>query len=233
MTLDLSSRDRCYVIAEAGTCHAHPDFAQRRRRALDYAEAAADAGADCVKFQIFAAPILSDMFCRIDGDEKRVARWVDTTMRCWDWRIVKDHAERLGIDFLASVFQHRTVEWLAELGVKATKVASRAAANFPYENATGTVLVSNGMCAHPRPQNKPAYILECESKYPSDRAWEGTHPGFSAHSPTPDLAIDAIKRGCKLVEVHFYIDPAHAGRDLPASLTLDGLRAVCAARGDA
>lgn len=233
MTLDLGARDRAYVIAEAGTCHARRDPEQCFHRALEYVNAAADAGADGVKFQMFAAPIFADFFCRIEGDDKREARWLDTALPVWKWLRVKDAAEKRGIDFLASVFQHRTVDWLNQLGVKATKVASRAAENFPYENATGDILVSNGMFKGtiPVPSHEPdIYVLQCESKYPSVIPWGGMTPGFSAHSPTPDLAIDAIKRGCKLVEVHFYIDPAHAGRDLPASLTLDGLRAVCAAR---
>ena len=230
MTLDLTSRDRCYVIAEAGTNHAHAGWAGRYARALEYAEAAARAGADAVKFQIFDEPF--DLFCRIEGDDRREARWRQTVMRTWDWLRVKDFAESLGIDFLASVFQYRTVEWLKQLNVKATKVASRAAEKFPYEDATGDILVSNGMFRGmiPVPEGHDIVVLQCESKYPSDLPWEGELPGYSCHSPTPDLAIDAIKRGCKLVEVHFYIDPSHAGRDLPASLTLDGLRKICAAR---
>ena len=145
---------------------------------------------------------------------------------------MKARADDLGIDFLASVFQHRTVGWLKNIRVKATKVASRAARNFPYEDATGDILVSNGMWEGPikAPPGRKVYRLQCESKYPSHFPWQALRPGFSAHSPTPDLAIDAIKRGCKLVECHFYIDPSQAGPDLPASLDLAGLAAVCAAR---
>ena len=220
--------ERAYIIAEGGTNHAAPSVAERYSRAIDLVEAAKNCGADAVKFQMFTPPF-DDMFCWIQGDDRRVTRWAETALDVHYWRCVKTYAEEIGIDLLFSVFQHRTVAWLKQLGVKATKVASRASANFPYKDATGTLLISTGM--PPFPYSFPNTIhLECESKYPSDRAWVGTHPGFSAHSPTPDLAIDAIKRGCKLVECHFYIDPSHAGRDLPASLTLDGLRAVCAAR---
>ena len=221
--------DRAYIIAEAGTNHAAPSVAERYSRAIDLVEAAKNCGADAVKFQMFTPPF-DDVFCWISGDDRRVTRWAETALDVHFWRCVKVYADSLDIDLLFSVFQHRTVAWLKELGVKATKVASRASANFPYDQATGTLLISTGMPPYPPAKG---ILLECESKYPSDRPWRGDYPGFSAHSPTPDLAIEAIKRGCKLIECHFFIDPAHAGRDLPASLTLDGLRAVCAARDDA
>ena len=219
---------RAYIIAESGTCHSAPTPAERYDRAERYIAAAFACGASACKFQMFARP-LDDVFCRIAGDEAREERWGNSAISLDGWRRLKAFADILGLDLLFSVFQTRTVEWLRALNVKATKVASRASANFPYEDATGTLLISTGMPPYPPAKG---ILLECESKYPSDRPWRGEYPGFSAHSPTPDLAIDAIKRGCKLVEVHFYIDPSHAGRDLPASLTLDGLRAVCAARDE-
>lgn len=223
--------EHAYVIAESGTCHSAATPAERYDRAEKYIAAAFACGADAVKFQMFARP-LDDVFCRIAGDEAREERWGNSAISLDGWRRLKAFADILGVDLLFSVFQHKTVEWMRALNVKATKVASRAAENFPYHDATGTILVSNGMFKGVVrvPMGRKIITLQCESKYPSDIPWEGVLPGFSAHSPTPDLAIDAIKRGCKLVEVHYYIDPAHAGRDLPASLTLDGLRAVCAAR---
>lgn len=232
MTLDLVSRDRAYIIAEAGTCHVHPDPVWRYRRACEYVAAARLTGADAVKFQMFAAPIRDDMFCWIEGDEARSERWSASALSIEDWKLVEFNCRAVGIDFLASVFQYRTVAWLKELGVKATKVASRAAATFPYQDATGTVLVSNGMCELDWSRSiTPDHVwLQCEANYPSTAHWDGRLPGFSDHSGTPERAIDAISRGCKLVEVHFYIDPAHAGPDLPASLDLAGLRKVCAAR---
>lgn len=214
--------ERAYIIAEAGTNHAGTTPAERYDRAERYIAAAFACGASAVKFQMFAPPF-DDVFCSVRGDEARHARWGKSAISLDGWRRLKAFADILGIDLLFSVFQTRTVEWLRALRVKATKVASRASANFPYEDATGTLLISTGM--PPFPMDK-GILLQCESKYPSSEPWMATLPGFSAHSPTPDLAIDAIKRGCKLVEVHFYIDPTHAGPDLPASLTLDGLRAV-------
>lgn len=225
MALDLSCRDKCFVIGEAGTCHASPDLNERFEKAMRYVEAASNAGADCVKFQMFNDREL--LFCPYPGDEHRKPRWVNSVLGLNEWRQIKEFTEACGMMFLASVFQNKTVKMLEWLNVDATKVASRAAEKFPYEDATGTLLISTGM---EYPKDKDAIYLQCESKYPSTMKWAGNREGFSDHSGTPWRAIDAISRGCKLIEVHFYIDPLDAGPDLPASLNLDQLKLVCEAR---
>lgn len=233
MRFDLESRDRTYIIAEAGTCHADADPDRRFTKAQEYVAQAKHAGADAVKFQWFNNPIEDDFFCWIDGDNARQGRWEDSVMSFGDWRVVKNYADDLGIMLLASAFQHSTVEWLNKLEIPATKVASRAAKNFPYGNATGPFLISTGMPGYPLfigPNDPRAIYLECEANYPSTTPWRDRFTGFSDHSGTPWRAIDAISRGCKLIELHFYIDPADAGPDLPASLTLEQLRLVCQAR---
>lgn len=221
--LDLSTRDRCFVIAEAGTCHAAPEASVRLRKAMRYVDAAC--GADAIKFQMFDD---SELFCPYPGDEQRKPRWKNSWLHLNEWYQVKEFAESCGMVFLASTFQNSMVEWLNILDVQATKVASRAAKNFPYGKAPEPYLISMGLAAAV-PWDNP-FFLQCEANYPSTAKWQGDLPGFSDHSGTPWRAIDAISRGCKLIEVHFYIDPLDAGPDLPASLDLDQLKLVCEAR---
>jgi len=235
--LDLTSRGRCFVIAEAGTAHADPGPDERFRKALSYVEAAKSAGADAVKFQMFAMPVREDMFCWIDGDEARLPRWVASQLPLAQWCQVKEFAEANGLVFLASAFQNETVKWLVDLKVEATKVASRAAKDFPYDEAPKPWLVSTGMgLPEGRAFWEPeAYLFQCEAKYPSTSEWlKGEapieFPGFSDHSGKPFLGIDAISRGCKLLEVHYRIEDVDAGPDLPACLTWDELKLVCEAR---
>jgi sialic acid synthase SpsE len=83
---------------------------------------------------------------------------------------------------------------------------------------------------HPVPSIDGAIGLECEANYPSTARWKNRLPGFSDHSGNPWRAVDAIARGCRLIEVHYCIDPRDAGPDLPASLSLEQLRTVCEAR---
>lgn len=233
--LDLTERDKCFVIAEAGTCHAAPSHNPYHRKlstAKEYVSAAADCGANAIKFQIFNDPITEDMFCWVDGDDERLPRWRASCMSLDGWREIKWYAEARDIMFLASVFQHSTVEWLNELGVEATKVASRAAKDFPYGKAPEPYLISDGMYKTfpQKAYEQGGCILQCEAEYPSTEKWHGYFTGFSDHSGNPWYAIDAISRDCPLIEVHFYINEEDAGPDLPASLNLDELKLVCDAR---
>ena len=214
-----------FVIGEAGTCHAAVWRPNRLPLALKYVSAAAEAGASAIKFQMFNAP-MDDMFCWIDGDEERSLRWLDSVLSLDDWREVKIAAEAEGLVFLASVFQHSTVHWLNRLNVAAVKVASRAAKDFPYDESKGPFLVSHGMY-ETVPCKGEQLHLQCEANYPSTAWWDGYAFGFSDHSGTPERAIDALNRGCNLIEVHFYVEPSEAGPDLPASLTTDELALVC------
>jgi len=214
--------DSSFVIAEAGTCHLG-DI----ELAIEYVEVAADAGADAVKFQWFNDPNPETMFCWIDGDEERSERWKASALSLEEWREVKREADKSDIILLASAFEYETVRWLSELELEATKVASRAAGDLePFKDAPRPLLVSNGMY---EVTDKDVVPIECEANYPSTRRWSGVG-GFSDHSGNPWRAIDAMARGCKLVEVHFYIDPNEAGPDLPASLSPSGLKLICEAR---
>lgn len=222
---------RAFVIAEAGTNHAAPNYNDRLSRALSYVAAAAQAKADAVKFQILLFPF--DLFCPFPGDEARQPRWVDSVLDLADWRQIKQAAEGRGLVFLASVFQNSGVEMLKTLDVAAVKVASRAAATFPYQRLDGPFLISTGMIDFQvkhswRPTN--SFLMHCESKYPSSAVWDDIYDGFSDHSGTPWRAIDAIARDCSIVEVHFHVDERDAGPDFRASLDTDGLRLVCEAR---
>jgi len=148
-----------------------------------------------------------------------------------DWCQIKEFAEACGLVFLASAFQDATVEWLGELEVAATKVASRAVASFPYHAAPEPFLVSLGMYGENENLTDREHIyLECEANYPSTARWKQARPGFSDHSGHPFNAVDAISRGCKILEVHYRIDRIDAGPDLPATLSLDELALVCRAR---
>ena len=221
--------DSCFVIAEAGTCHADINPIKKFGRAIKYVNAAAEAGVDVVKFQMFDNPTQENMFCWIDGDEELSHRWHESRISLNGWKIIKQACDELGIIFLASVFEYETVKWLTELNVEATKVASRAAPYLDeFKDAPKPLLVSNGMTEVE--ESEDIIILECEANYPSTKRWANKYPGFSDHSGNPWRTIDAMARGCKLIEVHFYINPLHAGPDLPASLTLDELKLVCEAR---
>lgn len=226
MSLEL---DRPFIIAESGTCHASGNVETRYHRSMKYVHASARAKADAIKFQMFDNPTRETMFCWMDGDDARAERWRQSAMSFNQWLAIKCEAESCGIAFLASAFEYETVEWLSELNVCATKVASRAAPHLDeFTNAPRPLLISNGMTKVDL--DKDHVILECEAQYPSTARWTGKFPGFSDHSGNPWRAIDALAGGCKLIEVHYFLDPVHAGPDCQASLNIEGLELICRAR---
>lgn len=116
-----------YIIAEAGSNHDR-DLAQARR----LIEIAAEAGADAVKFQTFAAD-------RIVAETPTRAKYLDAILPAGktmselfrelelprEWHAeLKTYAKSCGLDFLSTPFDHEAVDLLDGLGVKAFKVAT-------------------------------------------------------------------------------------------------------------
>jgi sialic acid synthase SpsE len=219
------------IVGEAGTGHLGSVI-----RAKELVHQAHAAGADAVKFQIFTPH--EELFCPYEGDERRHQRWWDTSLTLDEWRTVKQKADDLGIDFLASAFQPTAVEWLKELNVSAYKVASRAAKTYPYDSVPGPFIISTGFGVplFPGPvdgfPDPVCYPLHCVPKYPCPLS-EARYPtfdgnlsfsGLSDHSGTPWPAMDALARGAKIIEVHF---GDKEGPDGPVNLTLDELKLIC------
>lgn len=115
-----------YVIAEAGINHdGHLD------KALALIDAAANAGADAVKFQMFQAADLTtadaaqaeyQKACSPAASQRQMLSALELGDEAWPVLVRRCH-ER-GIDFLATPFGPAEVERLAALGAKAIKVAS-------------------------------------------------------------------------------------------------------------
>ncbi len=229
-TREIGNGQPCYIIAEAGTGHVGNLVV-----AIRLVRAAADSGADAVKFQMFVPD--EPLFCPLDGDGRRRKRWNETAMEFYHWEMVKNACDAEGITFLASAFQPTAVQWLKQLNVAAYKVASRAAATYPYDAVPGPFIISDGMCHLPNPN--PVYpentiFLNCRMEYPTplaDAYWcSEPDEGLSDHSGTIWPGLDAMARGCPMLEVHFAIDKDDAGNDAPVCLTVDQLKLLCEAR---
>jgi N,N'-diacetyllegionaminate synthase len=123
------------VIAEAGVNH-NGDLAT----ALRLVDAAADAGADVVKFQTFNADRLVTRTARkaayqeqtTGSDESQhdmLSRLeLDEAMH----RTIADRCEVRGIEFASTAFDCESVDLLAELGVRRFKIPSGEITNLPY-----------------------------------------------------------------------------------------------------
>ncbi len=214
-----------YVIAEAAIQHYG-----RVASAKSIVRRANRIGADAVKFQMFLPG--EDLFCPLEGDDKRWRRWETSFMTPKQWGEVKQCCDAIGIDFLASAFQHSAVKVLRDLNVRAYKVGSRAAETYPYEDAPGPFLISTGMY-WPEPLSSAYVYLQCKSEYPHEPyRWiddEGYH-GLSDHSGSPWPSIHALARGASVIEVHVKFYSNKSDPDHTSSISLSELRLICDAR---
>jgi N-acetylneuraminate synthase len=176
----------CYVIAELSGNHG-----QDLARALELVEAAAHAGADAVKLQLYTPDSLtidSDMpaFCISGGtlwDGRTLYDLYRVAMTPWEWYAELAAAARaLGVHCFASAFDAASVEFLAAHGAPAYKIASFELVDLELiatAAATGKpLLLSTGMAAHDDVDRAVGVALahggggvalfRCNSAYPAD-----------------------------------------------------------------
>ena len=140
-----------FVIAEAGVNHNG-----RLALGLQLVDAAADAGADAVKFQTFRAAALATAAApkagyqaRTTGAESQREMLARLELSEADHLALRDHATARGIEFLSSPFDVDSIALLVRLGVRRLKIGSGELTNGPLLLAaarTGLpIIVSTGM----------------------------------------------------------------------------------------
>lgn len=200
-------------------------------RAHDLIEAAAHAGADAVKFQLYAP---DEMTLRSNAPAFRLTSgpWAGRTL--WDlyaeaatprewFPNLFAHVRELGLVPFASVFSLDGIVYLETLDCPAYKIAS---AEVPWldlvRGAADTrkpVILSDGAasdgemadairaCRHP-------VVLSCVAKYPADPGAHGfgryvhdpaTMWGLSDHSLSPTVAACAAAMGACMIEAHLQL----------------------------
>ena len=178
-------RDEVYFIAEMSANHGN-----NLETALAIVDAAAAAGADCLKVQTYTADTLTldcdNEYFRIEGglwDGQRLYDLYADASFPWEWHEpVKRRCDGLGIDFLSTPFDETAVDFLDELGVDAFKIASFEIVDTPlieYAATKGkTMIVSTGMASLDEISeavaavrgtgNDDIVLLRCCSEYPAD-----------------------------------------------------------------
>lgn len=186
---------RCLIIAEAGVNHNGSEEA-----ALRLVDAAADAGADIVKFQTFKAERLVTKAARKAayqetqtgaGDQFSMLKALELSDAAHQ-RIARQCAER-GIEFLSTAFDETSADFLVEMGIRRLKIPSGELTNAPfvrYLSAKGLpLIVSTGMatldevadavnwisetrqaCGFIEPLADMLTLLHCTSNYPAPLA---------------------------------------------------------------
>lgn len=177
----------CFIIAEAGVNHDGDPV-----KAMALVAAAADAGADAVKFQTFRAESLVTASARkaeyqvatTGGGESQLAMLRRLELGPEVFRALKRAAEERGLVFLSTPFDSASAQLLCELEVPAFKLASGEVTNLPFlaeiAACARPVILSTGMStlveveaavATIRAAGNPALaILHCVSAYPAPPA---------------------------------------------------------------
>ena len=236
------------VVAEAGMNHDGS-----LDRALELAQAAADAGADAVKFQLHDAEAETTRDAPPPPyftDESRWDYFTRTAFTDEQWASLKQACDRLGLEFLCAPFSVAALERLERLGVRRYKIGSGEVTNLELVRAAGAtgkpVLLSSGMStwaeldAAVEAAGDQLTVLQCTSEYPTPpdrvglnvlaelRGRYGRPVGFSDHTTGTAAALAAVALGAAVVEKHFTLSRAAYGPDANLGLEPDELRTFVA-----
>ena len=177
----------CFVIAEAGVNHnGSPGMARK------LVDAAADAGADVVKFQTFRADALVTAGAPMADYQKSGAEPSDSQYEMLKrlelppaaYHDLRDYCVERGVIFMSTPFDEDSADFLEELGVPAFKVPSGEITNLallghiaqkgiPMFVSTGMSWleeVGTALATIEEAGNRDVVLLHCVSNYPADPA---------------------------------------------------------------
>lgn len=244
--------EKVYIIAEAGDNH-NGDF----NTALKLVDVAKRAGADCVKFQTFVTEEIISKYAEMaeyqkknTGKEESQFEMVKRLELSFDeFRKIKEYCDRVGIQFLSTPFDLKSVDFLNELGVPFFKIPSGEITNYPYlikiAHTGKPVVMSTGMCESDeilaainvleKNGSGEITLLHCNTEYPTPlkdvnlyamrtmKKMFGKKVGYSDHTKGIEVPVAAVALGACVIEKHFTLDKNMPGPDHKASLEPDEL----------
>jgi N-acetylneuraminate synthase len=214
-----------------------------------FIDAAANAGADAIKFQTHIAAAestLSEPWRKpfSDQDATRIDYWKRMEFSEAQWSGLREHARKRDLVFVSSPFSLEAAELLTRVGVDVWKVASGEISNPDLLDAmcaTGLpIMLSTGMspsdeidAAVKRIQKAgvPLAVMQCTSIYPCPPELVGINliptfrerydcaVGLSDHSATIYPGLAAATLGIEVLEVHLTLSREMFGPDVVASIT--------------
>ncbi len=237
-----------YIIAEAGINHnGNPQIARQ------LIAAAADAGADAIKFQkrdlrLQYSPELLEDLTEADKELQFLIPFLEEAELSDEiFRRLAEYARACGLEFLCTPWDEASVDFLESLEVPAYKIASPDLTNiFLLEHlaATGKPLIlSTGMSRWEEIEHTVNFLrqrgvqfalLHCQSTYPAPfkdvnlrfmrrLAELGVPIGYSGHERGIAVSTVAAALGACIIERHITLDRSMPGPDHAASLEPQGL----------
>ncbi|MCD4506180.1 pseudaminic acid synthase [Chromobacterium piscinae] len=238
-----------FIIAELSANHGNS-----LELALQTVKAAKDSGADAIKIQTFTPDTIT-LNCDNDYFQiKQGTLWDGTTLyklyeqgyTPWDWHdAIKKEAEKQGLIFFSTPFDHTAVDFLETLDVPIYKIASFEITDIPLIEYAASkakpMIISTGIASIADIQgainachgvgNYDITLLKCTSSYPApvEEANLRTIPnmaetfgvkvGLSDHTMGHSVALAAVALGASVIEKHFILDRSIGGPDASFSMT--------------
>jgi sialic acid synthase SpsE len=230
----------CFVIAEAGINH-NGDVAL----AAELVDAAAEAGADAIKFQTHFPEheMLRGGATAAYVGESLFDLLTRTALSRDDHATLRDRAQKKGILFLSTPFSREAADFLETLGVAAFKTGSGELTHLPLQQHIARkgkpMIISTGMSTPDeidrtvqavRTVGAPFALMHCTSTYPTPyehvqldcigalKQKYGVPVGFSDHTLGTVMAFAAVALGANLFEKHFTTSRALPGPDQQGSI---------------
>jgi len=248
----ISDDGPAYVVAEIG--HNHQGEVGKARALI---HAAKECGVDAVKLQkrdtrrlytraLYDSPYDNEHSFGATYGEHREALELSAS----EWLELREFSRQEGVTIFGTVFDEPSVDFLAELGVPAFKIASADLVNTPLlrhvaahgkpiflSTGGGTIEDVERAVDTILPINPQLCLLQCTAAYPCAvdelqlrvietyrERFPGVVVGLSDHQSGIAMALVGYMLGARVIEKHFTLDHAWKGSDHAFSLMPDGMR---------
>jgi len=235
--LNISDKSKCMIVAEISANHAG-----NLNNAKKLISAAKKIGADAVKIQCYEADDITLKSNKKDFRIKKNSPWFRyknywslynsaSTPIKWASTLIK-HANKIGIEIFASIFNEEKIELMEKLGISAYKIASPELNHIPLikkiSETNKPIIISTGLAEKGDIENflknikkkflKNVIILKCTSIYPAPlnelnlkelinyKKKYKCIVGLSDHSLSNIPSIIAVSYGAKIIEKHLALN---------------------------
>ena len=235
-----------YIIAEIGS-----NFDGQLDRAIKLIELAKECGCDCAKFQSF----LPDRIINAKSFETKQSFQANWTKSVYDtykdaslpreWhKELKEHCNKIGIDFMSTPYDYEAVDLLNDLNVPAFKIGSGEITNLEFlkyvaskkkpiilgTGASNMNEIKDAVLAIESQNNYDIVLLQCITQYPTPIEYAniramvtiqkafGCPVGYSDHTESCMVAFGAVSLGACIIEKHFTDNKSRIGPDHPFAM---------------
>ncbi|WP_440929841.1 N-acetylneuraminate synthase family protein [Candidatus Pelagibacter sp.] len=257
----ISENSPAYIIAEIGINH-NGQYELAEQLIIESAKAGAnavkfqkrDANSIMIKENINPNPIgyLSKKVDDISTDQPDYGSWSYPDIRLEltenDYKKLQKVARNEGVDFFASPWDEKSLNFLIELKVPLIKIASVEIKNYQFleklSKSDIPLILSTGTADEKevdtafkllKKNSNNIILLQCTSAYPSKfeeidlnvintfKKQYNCIVGFSGHEPGINVGVSAVALGAKVIEKHVTLNKNMNGTDHLASIDMTEL----------